>query len=166
MRKVKEYFIEHIGWLPHAGLGLGLGGVLLISIGTSICYCYNRSHNRRLKKLEKVCRKELDKQKNRRYKERSDEEDNMFHDVVPPRGGTITLMATTVSSMADNRRIIVVMAMEINRLLEETQTEPSETWAEQRQQILGQEVEESESEEEDKGNKKGEKKKGKGKRRH
>ena len=142
MRKVKEYFIEHIGWLPHAGLGLGLGGVLLISIGTSICYCYNRSHNRRLKRLEKVCRKELEKQRNKKYEERSsEEEDNMFHGIVPPRGGTVTMMTTTVTNMADNKRIILVMAMEIERLLEETNTEPSAVWRAQRQQILPQEVE-------------------------
>ena len=93
----------------------------------------------------------------------------MFHRVVPPRGGTVTMMATTVTNMADNKRIIIVMAMEIERLLEETKTEPSAIWKEQRQQILTQEVEESEpeeSEDENKENRKGEKKKGKGKRRH
>ena len=166
MRKVKEYFKGQMEWMPYAGLYTGLGGILLISIITSVCYCYNRSHHRRLKKLEKVCRKELDKQKNRRYKERSDEEDNLFHAMVPPRGQAVTLMATTVTNMADNKRIIIVMAMEIDRLLEETKTEPSGTWKEQRQQILNLRVEESESEEEDKGTKKGEKKKEKGKRRH
>ena len=141
MRRVKEYFIEHIGWLPHAGLGLGLGGVLLISIGTSICYCYNRNHNRRLKRLEKVCKKELEKQRNKKYEERSSEEEDMFHGIVPPRGGTVTMMTTTVTNMADNKRIILVMAMEIERLLEETNTEPSAVWRAQRQQILPQEVE-------------------------
>ena len=141
MRRVKEYFIEHIGWLPHAGLGLSLGGVLLISIGTSICYCYNRNHNRRLKRLEKVCKKELERQRNKKYEERSSEEEDMFHGIVPPRGGTVTMMTTTVTNMADNKRIILVMAMEIERLLEETNTEPSAVWRAQRQQILPQEVE-------------------------
>lgn len=162
MRKAKEYFKEQVEWVPF----VGLGGALLVSIITSICYCYNRSHHRRLKKLEEVCRKELNKQKNRRYKERSDEEDSMLQDIVPPRGGTVTVMATTMTRMVDSQKTIVVMATEIDRILRETNTEPSGTWTEQRQQILNLRVEESEPEEEDRGNRRGEKEKEKGKRRH
>ena len=163
MRKAKEYFKEQVEWVPF----VGLGGALLVSIIASVCYCYNRSHHRRLKKLEKVCRKELDKQNNKRYKGRSsDEEDNLLREVVPPRGGTMTLMTTTVTNMVDNKRIIITMAMEIDRLLRETNTEPSGTWTELRQQILNLRVEESEPEEEDRGNRRGEKEKEKGKRRH
>ena len=58
------------------------------------------------------------------------------------------------------------MATEIDRILRETNTEPSGTWTEQRQQILNLRVEESEPEEEDRGNRRGEKEKEKGKRRH
>ena len=90
----------------------------------------------------KAFKKELEKQRNKKYEERSsEEEDNMFHGIVAPRGGTVTMMTTTVTNMADNKRIILVMAMEIERLLEETNTEPSAVWRAQRQQILPQEVE-------------------------
>ena len=163
MRKAKEYFKEQVEWVPF----VGLGGVLLVSIITSICYCYNRSHHRRLKKLEEVCRKELDKQNNKRYKGRSnDEEDNLLREMVPPRGGTMTIMTSTVTNMVDNKKIIVTIAMEIDRLLRETNTEPSGTWTELKQQILNLRIEGSEPEEEDRGNRRGEKEKEKGKRRH
>ena len=149
MKKVKLYFKEQVGWMPWANLG----AILLVGIITSTIYCRDRSYNRRLKRLEHICRKEIQQLK-RRKKERNGDsgEDFELQDLAPTRG---RILVSTATEVTKNQETMVMMIIEINKLLRETNVDPEETFVSACQRIEGR----VETEEEEQGSRKGEKRK-------
>jgi len=124
MREVKEYFEGEVEWIPWATLGAFLVVGAMI---TTTC-CKTRSLNKRINRLEQICKREIQLQKRRKREGEIDTEedsDSELRNLAPKQG---RMLVTTSTQMTRNQQSIIMIIMEMNNLLEKTNIQPTDKW--------------------------------------
>ena len=124
MREVKEYFEGETEWIPWATLG----AFLIVSTMIAITCCKTRSLNKRINRLEQICKREIQQLKRRKREGEIDTEedsDSELQTLAPKQG---RMFVTTSTQMIMNQQSIIMIIMEITNLLEKTNTQPTDKW--------------------------------------
>ena len=124
MREVKEYFEGEVEWIPWATLG----AFLSVSTMITITCCKTRSLNKRINRLEQICKREIQLQKRRKREGEIDTEedsDSELRNLAPKQG---RMLVTTSTQMTRNQQSIIMIIMEMNNLLEKTNIQPTDKW--------------------------------------
>ena len=124
MREVKEYFEGETEWIPWATLG----AFLVVGTMITITYCKIRSLNKRINRLEQICKREIQQLKRRKREGEIDTEedsDSELRTLAPKQG---RMFVTTSTQMIMNQQSIIMIIMEMNNLLEKTNIQPTDKW--------------------------------------
>merc|ERR1712105_3615 len=96
---------------------MGLGAFLIVSTMITITCCKTRSLNKRINRLEQICKREIQLQKRRKREGEIDTEEDSDSELrnLAPRQGR--MLVTTSTQMTRNQQSIMII-MEMNNLLE------------------------------------------------
>ena len=94
MRKVKQYFEGQVEWIPWATLG----AFLFVSMMMTITCCKNRSLNRRIKRLERICKREIQQLKRRKregiFEDSGEDSDSELQELAQKKGRMLVTTST------------------------------------------------------------------------
>ena len=124
MRKVKQYFEGEVEWIPWATLG----AFLVVGTMITVNCCKIRSLNKRINRLEQICKREIQQLKRRKRDGEIDTEedsDSELRNLAPKQG---RMLVTTSTQMTRNQQSIIMIIMEMNNLLEKTNIQPTDKW--------------------------------------